>query len=300
MAARSRSAGVRFHGPRQSSREDCHPRRRPRRPRDRLRAHELSRLAISLRDHRVPAGLSPRRQMRQLPASRAHDRIEEHGVHVWMGVYENAFRMIRRCYEELYRAAGQPLATRREAFAPQDDFTLEEQTDAGWVHWPVRYPPNQRLPGDGDALFLSAAEYARMTLSFLGDALRDPASKGPSARAIAGSAGVATALLAAARPPERGCPGSPRRGPHAGHWRGRSHPRPRPRRRLGTSPAHPGRARDGGGARDHRRRADRARLLDDRRRGSRRLAASPRGFVDSGGVADRARLLRSRDRLRRR
>jgi uncharacterized protein with NAD-binding domain and iron-sulfur cluster len=129
----------------------------------------------------------------------AHDRIEEHGVHVWMGVYENAFRMIRRCYEELDRAPGQPLATWREAFAPQDDFTLEEQTDAGWVHWPVRYPPNQRLPGDGDALFLSAAEYARMALSFLGDALREPMSKGPSAKAIAGSASVATALLAAAR-----------------------------------------------------------------------------------------------------
>jgi len=27
------------------------------------------------------------------------DRIEEHGLHLWLGYYENAFRMIRTCYE---------------------------------------------------------------------------------------------------------------------------------------------------------------------------------------------------------
>lgn len=31
----------------------------------------------------------------------AHQRIEEHGLHVWMGFYENAFRMMRTCYAEL-------------------------------------------------------------------------------------------------------------------------------------------------------------------------------------------------------
>ena len=29
------------------------------------------------------------------------DRIEEHGLHLWLGYYENAFRMVRGCYEEL-------------------------------------------------------------------------------------------------------------------------------------------------------------------------------------------------------
>jgi uncharacterized protein with NAD-binding domain and iron-sulfur cluster len=28
-------------------------------------------------------------------------RIEEHGLHVWMGFYENAFRLICDCYDEL-------------------------------------------------------------------------------------------------------------------------------------------------------------------------------------------------------
>src|SRR5262249_1393711 len=30
-----------------------------------------------------------------------HQRIEEHGIHVWFGFYDNAFRMMRRCYEGL-------------------------------------------------------------------------------------------------------------------------------------------------------------------------------------------------------
>ena len=30
-------------------------------------------------------------------------RIEEHGLHIWLGFYENAFRLLRECYEELGR-----------------------------------------------------------------------------------------------------------------------------------------------------------------------------------------------------
>ena len=31
-------------------------------------------------------------------------RIEEHGLHLWMGFYENAFRLVRECYAELGHA----------------------------------------------------------------------------------------------------------------------------------------------------------------------------------------------------
>jgi uncharacterized protein with NAD-binding domain and iron-sulfur cluster len=34
----------------------------------------------------------------------ASDRIEEHGLHIWLGFYENAFAMIRSCYEELHES----------------------------------------------------------------------------------------------------------------------------------------------------------------------------------------------------
>ena len=37
-------------------------------------------------------------------SSRAQDgRILEHGLHLWLGFYENAFRMIRDCYAEVGR-----------------------------------------------------------------------------------------------------------------------------------------------------------------------------------------------------
>src|SRR5437899_7553080 len=46
------------------------------------------------------------------------ERIEEHGLHVWFGFYDNAFNMMRRCYDELGRPPGAPLATLADAFKP--------------------------------------------------------------------------------------------------------------------------------------------------------------------------------------
>src|SRR4051794_24540329 len=37
-----------------------------------------------------------------------HDRIEEHGVHIFFGFYNNAFRAMKRCYDELKRPADAP------------------------------------------------------------------------------------------------------------------------------------------------------------------------------------------------
>ncbi len=55
------------------------------------------------------------------------DRIEEHGFHVWMGFYENAFRLLRECYSELDRNP----RTRR--FAEwRDAFFLSYGRTAGW------------------------------------------------------------------------------------------------------------------------------------------------------------------------
>ena len=48
-------------------------------------------------------------------------RIEEHGLHLWLGYYENAFRLLRECYAELDRPATDPEApiqTWRDAIFP--------------------------------------------------------------------------------------------------------------------------------------------------------------------------------------
>ena len=64
-----------------------------------LRPLELTQragLADALRDHRLPDGLAARRQGRERPQPRlANGRIEEHGLHVWFGCYDNAFRLLR-------------------------------------------------------------------------------------------------------------------------------------------------------------------------------------------------------------
>src|SRR5215470_16647083 len=46
-------------------------------------------------------------------------RVEEHGLHVWMGWYENAFRILRECYGELAADPGAwPARHWRDAFTP--------------------------------------------------------------------------------------------------------------------------------------------------------------------------------------
>ena len=66
---------------------------------------------------------------------RMADRIEEHGLHVFMGFYENTFRVLRAVYEELDRPAGAPLRTWDEAFKPHDYIVLFEQVKGEWKPW---------------------------------------------------------------------------------------------------------------------------------------------------------------------
>jgi uncharacterized protein with NAD-binding domain and iron-sulfur cluster len=80
------------------------------------------------------------------------DRIEEHGLHVWFGFYDNAFRLIRECYEELGRAPSAPLATWKDAFKPHNFEVLNEYYKDRWVMWPLNFPPNDDVPGNRGVL----------------------------------------------------------------------------------------------------------------------------------------------------
>ncbi len=64
----------------------------------------------------------------------AAGRIEEHGLHVWLGFYENAFRLMRECYAELARDPERvPIATFRDAFEPAAHVGIVDWSpDAGW------------------------------------------------------------------------------------------------------------------------------------------------------------------------
>lgn len=79
----------------------------------------------------------------------AHEqRIEEHGLHVWGGFYENAFRVIRACYQELGRPPTAPLATWDEAFKPSALVSWMEDLEP-WLVWNNRFQEYSSTPGDG-------------------------------------------------------------------------------------------------------------------------------------------------------
>ena len=73
------------------------------------------------------------------------ERIEEHGLHIWFGFYENAFAMIKEAYQAMNRPPGAPLSTWEEAFKPHDFIVLAEHIGCDWKMWPVDFP---RLPGE--------------------------------------------------------------------------------------------------------------------------------------------------------
>jgi uncharacterized protein with NAD-binding domain and iron-sulfur cluster len=76
------------------------------------------------------------------------DRIEEHGLHVLFGFYENAFRILRRVYEEVRRKPGEP-ASVFDMLEPQTELGAMEQIDGEWHRWDVPSPPRPGRPGDG-------------------------------------------------------------------------------------------------------------------------------------------------------
>jgi uncharacterized protein with NAD-binding domain and iron-sulfur cluster len=64
-------------------------------------------------------------------------RIEEHGLHIWFGFYDNAFLTMRQCYEELEQVAPRPaicpIRTFDDAFAPSPVIGLYEYYGGQWL-----------------------------------------------------------------------------------------------------------------------------------------------------------------------
>lgn len=80
-----------------------------------------------------------------------HQRVEEHGLHIWLGFYENAFRLYRETFEEWKRAPDHPW---KEVFGgPFKRFSytplFEKQDDGSWEAWDIHWPENDEVPGDG-------------------------------------------------------------------------------------------------------------------------------------------------------
>lgn len=69
-------------------------------------------------------------------------RIEEHGLHILFGFYQNAFKLIKQCYDEL----GLKI---EDAFIQHDLIVLEEFRQGKWESIPLNFPRNNLLPWEG-------------------------------------------------------------------------------------------------------------------------------------------------------
>lgn len=115
-------------------------------------------------------------------------RIEEHGLHIWAGFYENAFRLMRECYGAL-PPGWTPLASWRDAFKRHSAVEVTEWIGERWVHWPIDFPENAAEPGTGGAL-LRPWDYLQMLLDWMADLLRS--ANLPPATPVAAAAPGAT------------------------------------------------------------------------------------------------------------
>jgi uncharacterized protein with NAD-binding domain and iron-sulfur cluster len=140
-----------------------------------------------------------------------HGRVEEHGLHLWLGSYDNAFRLLRECYAELDRPTTDPgarLQTWTDAMLPAPALGLEDLHDGRWHHWLGTFSTNAASPGDteGNGRELTAVEFVARAVLLIVDFLRsvpEPATRDgePAARAtgIAVEAAVLAALLEVVR-----------------------------------------------------------------------------------------------------
>ncbi|MFQ1701488.1 NAD(P)-binding protein [Loktanella agnita] len=106
-------------------------------------------------------------------------RIEEHGLHIWAGFYENGFRLMRDCYDQLnqtgLRSPDAPLGTMDKAFTGLNSFLISEQIKDGNgqvnVHpWRIEFKPNSEIPGTGDVIpspFAYFQEVLEMVVGFI-------------------------------------------------------------------------------------------------------------------------------------
>ena len=76
-----------------------------------------------------------------------HQRIQEHGLHIWFGYYENAFRTMRDCYDKLGRTSG-AIKTWQDAFKKQSRILLMNKVGDDWKRWDLPFPEYESEPGD--------------------------------------------------------------------------------------------------------------------------------------------------------
>ena len=86
------------------------------------------------------------------------DRIEEHGIHGFLGSYYNACPMLADVYAELARPAGSPLATFDEAMVGMDALQMYMYKNGVPQPFYAHFPPNTDFPDPAKPLAIIGVE----------------------------------------------------------------------------------------------------------------------------------------------
>ena len=81
-----------------------------------------------------------------------HNRVEERGIHIFQGWYDNAFRLIKDAYQQQHQknlAPNSPFQDWKDAFQPDYPTLLTEfdPEDNQWHNWPIIFPDTHEEPG---------------------------------------------------------------------------------------------------------------------------------------------------------
>lgn len=97
-------------------------------------------------------------------------RIEEHGLHIWIGFYENAFKVMQKIYKEVQSVSDGCFKNWQDAFKKHNYIVLEEKINGEWKNWEFNFPENDELPGKGGEL-PSLWDYIKMTIDWMHELL---------------------------------------------------------------------------------------------------------------------------------
>ena len=103
-------------------------------------------------------------------------RIEEHGLHIWFGFYDNSFRVMQGAYQECFKKKlfpDSPLQSWTDAFKQHNILTAMEEINGEWKAWPIEYPFKAGVPGFGEERLMTSKLYFRMLVKWAREHLRD-------------------------------------------------------------------------------------------------------------------------------